>query len=76
VTRRERYLGFLARSYARMMDRLAATSQALVEQPGGADPKTLARLWRAGERLAESFTRLVELSPEQRHPHRKSRKAR
>lgn len=67
MTRRDRYLGFLARSHAKALDALARHFAALPEGcvAGG-------ELDRAAAALAESFAAYMALPPPQRRPHRRA----
>jgi len=63
-------LGFLARSYARTLDRLADFSRALSKEPGAAEA-AMPKLLKAAARLGEALTRLMDLPEPQRRPHRR-----
>ncbi|HEY7311885.1 MAG TPA: hypothetical protein VH643_21150 [Gemmataceae bacterium] len=69
MTRHERYARFLARSHARLLDRLAQRFAELAANPNAI--QTGADLDNAAAKLAEALARLLTLPPRQRRPHRR-----
>jgi hypothetical protein len=70
-SRRERRLGYLERSYARMMERLADVTRAMVLLDHRGAERNMGRLFAAAESMAESLAALVSMPPRQRRPHRR-----